>query len=291
MPKYLSILTGITSLMGLTALPSSAVAWGKDGHELVGKIADKYLNKKARSEIEDLLEGHQFRSLSEGKLTNWADTIKNSSVFKKKYPKMAQWHYIDIDVDSDLAMLDLAQFCQKGNCVLDATKSFQAILKDPSKPIEDRREALFFIAHFIGDLHQPLHCAERNNDKGGNLVKVHLSSNDRHVTNLHKVWDTELVEEAKGTLTLSDYATRLATTLSTDTRKSYQKGKLEDWILEGHKIAREKVYKDKNVKIPGEGPPHTLSAEYILEGAEIVEEQLTKGGVRLAQFLNDTFKE
>jgi hypothetical protein len=111
------------------------------------------------------------------------------------------------------------------------------------------------------------------------------------VTNLHKVWDTELVQEAVGPLTLADYATRLTNTLSKEKRKQYQKGKVEDWILESHKIAREKVYKDKGNDIPADGTPHTLSSDYRLQGAEIVEEQLTKGGVRLAQFLNDTFKD
>lgn len=111
------------------------------------------------------------------------------------------------------------------------------------------------------------------------------------MTNLHKVWDTELVVEALGPLTPADYATRLTNTLSTERRKAFQKGSAEDWILESHKIAREKVYTDKGAAIPTEGQPHKLSSDYLLNGAEIVEEQLTKGGVRLAKFLNDTFKD
>src|SRR5262249_26204871 len=99
------------------------------------------------------------------------------------------------------------------------------------------------------------------------------------------------VREAVGPLTLEDYATRLSSTLSTEKRKAFQKGTIEDWIIESHKIAREKVYKDKDAMIPADGSPHTLSSAYLLEGAEIVEGQLTKGGVRLAQFLNDTFKD
>ncbi len=177
------------------------------------------------------------------------------------------------------------------NNVLAAINKFQAILKDPVQPARDRREALFFIAHFVGDLHQPLHSAERDNDRGGNLVRVQLDATDRHVKNLHSVWDTDFVKDAFGPMSLADYATRLTNTLSTEKRKEYQKGTVADWILESHKIAREKVYKDKGVEIPAPGTPFKLSTDYQIEAAEIVETQLTKGGVRLAQFLNATFKE
>lgn len=291
MRTWLFALIAASAVVGTAASPSRARAWGKDGHELVGKIADKHLNTRTRAAIDELLQDHQFRSIADGRLANFADTIRGSVVFRRKFPKMGQFHFIDIPIDADLANLDLARFCDDGDCVLGATKRFQAVLKDPTKPAQDRREAMFFIVHFVGDLHQPLHCAERNGDRGGNLVRVHMAAGDRHVTNLHKVWDTDLVEEAVGPLALADYAARLSNTLGTEARKKFQAGKLEDWILDSHQIAREKVYVDKGEPIPADGPPHTLSARYMLDGAEIVEVQLTKGGVRLAQFLNDTFKD
>jgi len=163
-------------------------------------------------------------------------------------------------------------------------------LKDPDKPIQDRREALCFIAHFIGDLPQPLHCAERTKDKGGNLVKVHLPGDTGRASNLHSTWDTPMVRKAMGELTVEDFVTRRINGLTDDKRKEYQKGTLEDWILEGNKLAREKVYKDKGEKIPTEGGPYKLSDAHMKDGGEVVDVQLVKGGVRLAQFLNDTFK-
>jgi hypothetical protein len=271
--------------------PGRADAWGKEGHALVGKIADKFLTSQAREAIDELLQGHQFHSLSDERLPNWADAIRGSSFYRKKFPNMAKWHFIDISVTADLTNPDLNKFCPEGNCALAAIKKFQGILKDPDQPLQNRREALFFIVHFIGDIHQPLHCAERNNDRGGNLVRVFLEGDDVHVSNLHKVWDTNLVQEAMGPLGMDDYAKRLAFTLSSQQRKALQKGTPEDWILESHKIARANVYKDKGVAIPANGNPHTLSSDYILEGAEIVEGQITRGGVRLALFLNDTFKD
>jgi hypothetical protein len=276
---------------GVVVFPTRAAAWGNRGHEVVGKIADKFLTRQARNAIDELLQNNQFQSLSDGRLTNWADLIKNSAVYRRKYPKMNEWHYIDLDVDAKLEDVKLADFRDKDNALM-ALNKFRAVLKDPTQPPQDRREALFFIAHIVGDIHQPLHCATRNNDRGGNQVKILLPGNDRHETNLHRVWDNDLVAEAIGPLTPADYATRLTLGSSTEKRKQYQKGTIEDWILEAHKIARARAYIDRGKPIPRKPSewPYRLSDDYLTAGAETVEEQLTKGGVRLAGFLNDTFK-
>ena len=152
-------------------------------------------------------------------------------------------------------------------------------MNDPKQPIQDRREALFFIAHFVGDIHQPLHCAERNKDKGGNLVKVNLAADTRRASNLHSVWDTPMVKKAMGELTVEDFVTRRTNALSAEKRQEYQKGTLEEWIIEGNKLARDKVYQDKGEKIPTDGKPVTLSDAYMREGGEVVDVQLVKGGV------------
>ena len=46
-----------------------------------------------------------------------------------------------------------------------------------------------FLVHFVGDLHQPLHCAD-DNDRGGNDVPVQLYTRS---TKLHAVWDNGLI--------------------------------------------------------------------------------------------------
>ena len=99
-------------------------------------------------------------------------------------------------------------------------------------------------------------------------MRVWLPGENGREANLHSVWDTPLVEVALGPFTV------------------------EDWVVEGYKIAREKVYQDKGAALPGPGGDrHTLTADYMLDGAAVVEARLTRAGLRLAQFLNDTFKE
>jgi hypothetical protein len=98
--------------------------------------------------------------------------------------------------------------------VIDALYRLRDVLKDKTKPLQDRREALFFICHFIEDLHQPLHCADREGDRGGNLVRVRLPGENGREANLHSVWDTPLVEAALGAFAVEDFAGRLTNALT-----------------------------------------------------------------------------
>ncbi len=270
--------------------PSRVHAWGQKGHEITGRIADKYLDDKARAAINELLKGHQYQSLADGRLNSWADAVRSSAEFRRKYPRMAEWHYINLDVAADPDKLDLGKYRNGGENVIDAIHRLRVVLQDQTRPAQDRREALFFICHFIEDLHQPLHCVDREKDRGGNLVRVKMP--DGGESNLHAVWDTPLVEAALGPVTVADYVTRLTNGLSGEQCKEMQRGTVEDWVVEGYRIAREKVYQEKGVALPTDRDArHALSQEYVTRGAAVVEGRLVRAGLRLAQFLNDTFKE
>jgi hypothetical protein len=97
---------------------------------------------------------------------------------------------------------------------------------------------------------------------------------------------------ALGPFTVADYAARLTSKLTAEQRNALQKGTVEDWVVEGYKIAREKVYQEKGAALPTDREArHALSRDYVLEGAVVVEARLTRAGLRLAQFLNDMFHE
>ena len=275
----------------LFGTPTRVDAFGKEGHEIVGRVADKFLSKAARDAIKELLTDHQFKGLSDGRLTTWADAIKNSSAMKAKFPDNRNWHFIDLDIKESWDKAKLDPLAGKAN-VLMALKKFQKVLKDPSAPLEDRRFALFFIAHFVGDISQPLHCAFRDEDRGGNLQRIQLPGSTRHVKNLHQVWDTDLVRDAFGDLTLEDYSNRLSLSVDADKRKAMQKGTVEDWILEANASAKANAYMLDGAVMPKkDADPVQLTTKYMTANTEVIEKQLLRGGVRLAQFLNDTFSD
>ena len=275
----------------LFGTPNRVDAFGKEGHEIVGRVADKFLSKAARDAIKELLAEHQFKGLSDGKLTNWADSIRRSSFGNTNFPGNGDWHFIDLDIKEKWDKAKLDPLASKANALM-ALKKFQKVLKDPAAKLEDRRYALFFIAHFVGDISQPLHCAFRDNDRGGNLQQVLLPGSKRHNKNLHHVWDTDLVLDAVGDLTLEDYANRLSLSVDADKRKAMQKGSVEDWIVEANATAKEKAYMLDGMAMPKkDADPAQLTKAYMTGNTEVIEKQLLRGGVRLAQFLNDTFSD
>ena len=244
-----------------------------------------HLSAKARERIRDLIGN---ASISDYRIALWADEIKRSAFYKRRYPNNQTWHFIDLDVRGDPAELDLDKACPEDNCVWKQIPRFVKVLQDPGATERQQRESLFFVVHLVGDAHQPLHCAERNKDRGGNLVRVKLPFDEgghAPVTNLHSVWDTELVREAMGGLSWADFADRLDGQINREQRKAWAGGDPKSWIMDAHKLAREHAYAD----IPEMGPgakPFALTEKYLDDNTEVVRGQLQRAGVRLAQVLN-----
>ncbi len=94
-----------------------------------------------------------------------------------------------MNIPVEAAGYDPAKHANEGDNVIDAIERFAKVLADVKAPRADRVEALKFLVHFIGDLHQPLHCADRNGDKGGNARLVFFPGRKKAVS-LHTVWDT-----------------------------------------------------------------------------------------------------
>jgi len=72
----------------------------------------------------------------------------------------------------------MARDCPKGDCVITKIADFRKVVVDPAATPVDRKEALMFLIHFVGDMHQPLHCSD-NHDKGGNDVKLNFADRGR----------------------------------------------------------------------------------------------------------------
>src|SRR5262249_58066038 len=123
------------------------------------------------------------RSIADRRIAVWADEIRRSARFRTLYPNNNLWHFVDIPVSAD--QLDPQRDCRNNDCVSARIGLFQKVLADRTVEREKRREALMFLVHFVGDLHQPLHCAERNGDRGGNLLKVTYLEDDDEGLNLH----------------------------------------------------------------------------------------------------------
>jgi hypothetical protein len=262
------------SLLVAVLFPVAAFGWGGTGHQIVALIAEDHLSPAAKAGIEELL-GHEH--ISDAEIASWADEVR------RQRSNTAPWHYVNIPTNADA--FDRGRDGHDGANVIDAIEAQAKILEDKSASREKREEALKFVVHFVGDIHQPLHCADRDGDKGGNKRLVFYPG-ARKATNLHSVWDTSLLKDAMNGKRVLEYATSLGKRITEKQRKEFAAGTATDWANESHRIAVEQVYKG----VAADGPPPTLDKSYVEKGQRVVNEQLLRGGMRLALLLNGAFE-
>ena len=197
----------------LCAAAPAVMAWAGLGHRLVGELAWRHLNPQARAQVEELLAGEPDPTLAG--VAKWADDQRNDD--PTRFKLTSKWHYINAKGGG--CGFDVTRDCPNGDCVVTAIERQTAILADRSQPLQARREALKYIVHFVGDVHQPMHAGDRP-DAGGNGYQISLRTGlepeayarDKYVngvmgTNLHSVWDYYVLGEEG--LSLAQYADRL----------------------------------------------------------------------------------
>jgi hypothetical protein len=239
----------------------------------VARIAQAQLTAKVRAKVNAILgPGASIVSVA-----SWPDSIRRDR------PATAPWHFVDIPIDQP--HLDMARDCPKGDCVIQAIARFRAALANPATPPVERKEALMFVVHFVGDMHQPLHCSD-NKDKGGNEVLVTLGGRQ---TNLHSAWDSGML----GRMGNED---ALYPGLLKEARKNRRKwslGTVESWAEESHQLAIDVTYGKLPVK-PVAGTPNAtpipLDAAYEQAADPLIRTQIEKAGDRLARVLNEALK-
>lgn len=253
------------SLLG----PSTAWAWGREGHRIVALIAADRLTPAARAQVAALL-GADARSAMEATST-WADEIRDQR------PETGRWHYVDIEISAK--GYEAARDCPGGDCVVAQILKDERLVADTRLPTPARTEALRFLIHFIGDLHQPLHCADHH-DRGGNSVRVKLGDEE---TNLHSVWDTTIVS-GLGNDPVA-VAADLDSQITPREADAWSAGGPAEWANESFAIAKHDIYGPlRGAHVDGESIQ--LPDDYVLRERPVVAEQLEKAGVRLAVVLN-----
>lgn len=247
-------------LAAIFAASFSAYGWGQNGHRIVGRIAENHLSKKATQSVKALLGPDTLAEVA-----TWPDEIRSDPEWKKADP----WHFINID---DNETYETAQKNPAGDVVREIRR-FRAVLKDSQAGANDKKIALKFLVHLVGDIHQPLHVGRRA-DQGGNKISVTWMGKP---TNLHTVWDSEMIESQQ--LSFSEFVTFLDPPTSQQV-KQWQAASDLDWVKEsfGHRAA---------VYAIGDGK---LSFAYGYTNLPLVKTRLLQAGVRLAGLLNSIFQ-
>lgn len=280
-------LISLALLAAAVISPSTALAWGREGHAVVAQIARGYLTPKAAAAVDALLaaDTDALTSPDLGARASWADA------WRKDHRETTEWHFADVELDHP----DLAGACfgfpasaapasagPAKDCVVGRIDAFEAELADPKTDPAERLLAFKFVLHFVGDLHQPLHAAD-NQDRGGNCVPLALGG--PRTTNLHSYWDTVAVEAIEPDA--DKLAAKLAAQITPAERKAWEKGDAKTWAMESFAIAQSTVYTiGSKPGCASDTAPLALPEGYEVAAQAAVALQLKKAGVRLALELN-----
>ncbi|HEY7319535.1 MAG TPA: S1/P1 nuclease [Candidatus Binatia bacterium] len=239
-------------------------AWLDKGHRIVALIAEANLSAGARKTIEEILGG----DITLADAAAWPDHEgRNIRDFNPL-------HYVSIP--DNARGYDQARDCPGKNCMVEALKWFSSVVADKNAPIMARRLALYYVAHLVGDMHQPLH-AGRAGDRGGVDIPVSYKG---QATNLHFFWDANLVDLEIGTE--EEIARRLMTSLTNEERLKWQAGDPVQWTNESLMLVRSYGYNT--------GTSVELSDDYVEKARPIVRIRLAQAGIRLAWLLNNALK-
>ena len=243
---------------------SSAFGWHDKGHRVVALIAEANLAPETRKRIQEILPV--------------ATTLADAAVWPdhegRSIGDLNPLHYVSIAENAE--GYDQARDCPERDCMVEALKWFLANLADKNTPTIIKRMALRYVAHLVGDMHQPLHTG-RLKDRDGAEIKVSYRG---LTTNLHYFWDTDLVEMEAGTP--AELAERLGAAVSREERLRWRSGGPVQWTDESLMLVRSRAYSF--------GQSVELSDQYVELARPVVRTRLAQAGIRLAWLLNSAFK-
>ncbi|HEU0276854.1 MAG TPA: S1/P1 nuclease [Rhodanobacteraceae bacterium] len=251
---------GVLATAMLASAPA-AWAWGAKGHRIVARLAEAQLTPVALATARRLLAVSGAKHLAD--VATWADGLRESD--PTLFERTRRMHYVDFD--SPACVYRPPQECRNGECAVAAIDHYSAILADRHAGDAVRAEALAFVVHFVGDVHQPLH-ADYRRDLGGNRFQVYWRG---HGSNLHRLWDSGLLESTGWS------AARYARQLAHVPASLPTGGTPATWAEESCRIDRDGgVYPQS----------HVIDEAYVAHALPIAEQRLQQAGVRLARLLN-----
>jgi hypothetical protein len=261
--SFTATFVSIFLLFNLLATAPS-FAWLDKGHRIVALVAQANVTAEARNGIEEILGTNM--TLADAAV--WPDHEGRS------IRDFNPLHYVSIP--DNARGYDQARDCPDKNCMVEALKWFSSVVADKNAPMMARRLALYYVAHLVGDMHQPLH-AGRAGDRGGVDIPVSYKG---QATNLHFFWDTDLVDLEIGTE--EEISRQLTANLTDNERRKWQTGDPTQWTNESLALVRSYAYNT--------GSSVELSDDYVEKARPIVRIRLAQAGIRLAWLLNNALK-
>ena len=251
-----------SALMALMVVPN-AFGWGQKGHDVVAYVAEQNLSARVARKVTKVLEGHSLVYYA-----NWMDNASHTP----EYAHTSTWHYANVDEGYTYQTMPKNENGDVVQAVINLTEQ----LKKGGMTSQEESVALRMLIHLVGDMHCPIHAGHKT-DLGGNRVEVLYFGKPQK---LHSIWDSALVESAHN-WGYTEWQREIDRQPRKEDKK-VQEGTPEQWFMETVELCKG-VYKD----MP-EGAK--ISYDEVAKYAPLIEQQLLKGGLRLAKLLEYIYK-
>ena len=304
--NQIKLLTSLWIIVALMA-PTAASAFGPNGHRTVGKVAEGQLTPKAYAAVQDILQGETIASAS-----IWPDQQRSAPLPSPEFWKnAANWHFVNVDPGktytkkhyTDGAMprgcprkpKKITDFANFNANAYEAIVCFSNILRKGNDSQEVNELALKFVIHLAGDIHQPMHAGHAG-DFGGNSIKLRYQFKN---TNLHSLWDSVVLEAEL--LSFSDRAHFLTSTITNAQRQGWYETDPYIWLMENFELAEDSPVSDPLTlrelyyQLPDHFCPEgddglpNCRYQFAYFAEPMINGRMAKGGIRLADLLNDIF--
>ena len=249
-------------VLASTLFCGPVLAWGPDGHRVVGALAIGQLAKPAKRALLEIMATNDLQELAQW--CNWPDAYRESDEGAWSEPL----HYMNMVPGASLYQRQ--RDCPDGQCVTEAVGFYAEQLGNCAMSVEKRREAFGFVCHFVGDMHQPLHVGF-GHDRGGNNFEIRFNGEEM---NLHYFWDHALIEQRSESW--SGLYEQLRERSGPPPVPAWRKEDVVSWSNESHEFASLHSYPQDP----------EITDTFANQSWERAQEQLVKGGKRLALVLN-----
>lgn len=258
-------------LLLVSLFATNALAWGPAGHRITARLAQDKLSDATEQKVRAILGQRWMSDVANLPDGWWHDN--DGARFTQ------HWHYVNTPISEEA--YDAARDCPGDQCVIEQLNDLSAVLSDPNASGEAKKEALIYVIHFVGDIHQPFHngsgILDGQSDRGGNRINVRFDGGTR---NLHSVWDGGLI--GKRALSIADWVDYLKDEVLPGLDEAAASGGTPaDWSNESHSIGQEQRVENNT----------TLSDEYVRNAQPIIDDRLAKGALRLAKLIEDALGE
>jgi hypothetical protein len=302
-------------LVLLLGLLRDAGAWGVRGHEAMARVAQGWLSNDVAARVTAILGTNDLASVSV-----WADHLRDTQRnrgplrsdphahdFNRRFPHNDNWHYVNLPLGT--MRYEHSSGFASTNDIVQALNRCIAVLEGRSGEMT-KAEALRWLVHLVGDIHQPLHvgcgfyrfepdgkvllmsepdeAAGLPHDRGGNLLRYEGNRG------LHGCWDVNLVDEIDASPNSGTLETLLREAMEAGSWKTTGRpdGWAAKWAAAAVGAARDAY---KNIEYLSAQFDQTgaltninvrLPANYHVNQVALAKTQLAKSAFHLAELLN-----